>query len=304
MKTLYSIAGMSKQAYHKSQNRTSLQEQIAYQVIENFITIRKNHRRMSCRKMYHVEGFTFPVGRDIAEQIGFANGFKVHLKRSPVKTTWSQRVEVYPNLIDGIVLTNINQVWQSDLFYLMVEGKHYYGIGIQDIYSRRLVALKISSNMMAEQNVLALRKAIKSRATDNLEGCVFHSDRGSQYISKQHKNLLLLNNMLISMCKLPQENAYIERLNGILKQEYFDHFKLTHKNINIMAKKIMKLYNFQRPHEALNNMTPEAFEQKVRRMGDNQRPKLQLHQWNSMLSTENQVVNKEKSSKKENLPNT
>ena len=52
-----------------------------------------------------------------------------------IKTTWSQLVEVYPNRIEGEVLDNINQVWQSDIFYLGIEQQHFYGVTIEDVLS-------------------------------------------------------------------------------------------------------------------------------------------------------------------------
>lgn len=304
MKDIYPLAGLTKQAFFKSMQREVVKEQISKQVLSAFTQIRVDHKRMSCRKMYYVPGVKLPVGRDIAEQIGFANGFKIKVKRNPQKTTWGQRVEVYPNLIDGLIINNINQVWQSDIFYLNVQGRPYYGIGIIDVYSRYLLALHISKSLRAEENVKALLKAISKRGKEAVKGCIFHSDRGSQYISEKQKTILIDHEMQISMCKLPQENAYAERLNGILKNDYFYTQKLTPENVMRYAARVQNLYNNQRPHEELNNLTPTQFEQQIAKMVENQRPKLQIYQWTPSLSTEYQVINKEKSSKKEILPNT
>jgi transposase InsO family protein len=300
MKDIYQIAGISKQAYHKYLQRSAWSYKVQHEVIANFNQIRKSHPRMSCRKMYHVKGYRFPVGRDLSELIGFANGFKVRKIRNPVKTTWSQRVEVYPNLIEGLVINNVNQVWQSDIFYLNFYGKNYYVVVIQDIYSRYLLALHVSNSLNAEQNVRALKKAFKTRGVDAVRGCIFHSDRGSQYISKQHKDLLKEYGMRISMCKLPQQNAYVERLNGILKHEYYYAGQRRSQDVRSYTKRIQRLYNYQRPHEELNNKTPHDFEEQIDAMVDTQRPKLSVYEWDAPLSTENQDINKEKRSKKEN----
>jgi len=299
MKDIYPFAGFTKQAFFKSMQREVVKDQIRKQVLNMFAQIRVNHKRMSCRKMYHVPGVKLPVGRDIAEQIGFSNGYKIKAKRNPIKTTWSQRVEVHPNLIDGRIIDNINQVWQSDIFYLNIQGISYYGIVIVDVYSRYLLALHLSKSLEAEQNVKALIKAIAKRGKGAVRGCVFHSDRGSQYISDKHKALLYEHKMEISMCKLPQQNAYAERLNGILKNDYFYPQKPAPENVIRYATRVQTLYNNHRPHEELNNLTPTQFEQQIAQMVDNERPKLQVYQWTSLLSTEYQVVNKEKSSKKE-----
>ena len=66
-----------------------------------FIKIRKNHKRMSCRKMYVRVKDHVPVGRDIFEQIGFANGFKLQIIRSKQRTTWATKLDVFENLLEG-----------------------------------------------------------------------------------------------------------------------------------------------------------------------------------------------------------
>jgi transposase InsO family protein len=253
---------------------------------------------MGCRKIFYTP-HDLPVGRDIFEKIGFSNGFKLKRKRNTMKTTWSQRVEVHPNLVEGITINNINKVFQSDIFYLKVEKKDYYGICILDVYSRKLLALHVSQSLFAIENVKALKKVIKLKTKQGLNNCIFHSDRGSQYISKAHKELLLANDMKISMCKIPQENAYVERMNGIIKEEYFYEMHLTQTNILEKTKEAMNLYNNHRPHSQLKMMTPTAFEHYVSKLDEIDRPKQTIFKWVKDLSTKQPVVNKEKRSKKE-----
>lgn len=294
MKDMYAIAGISKQALWKHNKR---QEEVAWisgKVVDMIKGVRKNHKRMGCRRIYYTSKKPLPIGRDLFEQIGFANGFKLKLKRNVMKTTWSQRVEVFPNLIEGMVLSLINQVWQSDIFYLKVEKTDYYGVSIEDVYSRKLLALHLSKSLKAEQNVKALRKALKARRGSRVSGCIFHSDRGSQYISDHHKTLLKEAGIKISMCRMPQENAYVERVQGTLKYEYLFEHKLTKSNLNTMVKKILRWYNEERPHSELNMMTPTAFEKYVENLSEKERPEMQIYQGFSELSTKNQVIDKKK----------
>lgn len=303
MNELYKITGLSKQAlwkYNKRQQQLSL---IATEVVDKIKAKRKNHKRMGCRKIYYTCSASLPVGRDLFEQIGFANGFKLKVKRNKMKTTWSQRIEVYPNLIEGMKLNNINQVWQSDIFYLKVGSTYYYGVSIEDVYSRKLLVLHVSKNLRAEQNVKALKKALKIRSANNLAGCIFHSDRGSQYISEAQKSLLKGAGMRISMGKMPQENAYVERIQGILKHEYLFEHNITEANLQKMCQKITKWYNDERPHNSLKMMTPTAFEQYVEKLDEKERPITNIYQGFAELSTRIQVSNKKKKvAKKKNSP--
>jgi transposase InsO family protein len=300
MKDLYTVAGISKQALWKFREREERKKQIIEEIVGVMKDIRSRHKRMGCRSMYYANRKPISVGRDIFEQIGFANGFKLHLKRSKLKTTWSQRVMIYPNLIEGMTLTGINEVWQSDIFYLLVEGQDYYGFSIEDVYSRRLLGLCVAKDLRAIHVKRALLQAFKERKGQDLRGCIFHSDRGSQYISQEVTQLLQESQMNISMCKLPQENAYVERLQGTLKYQYFFEMELKEDNLGKDVNKIKRYYNFERPHSELNHLSPVKFEETVEKMSEIERPKLKIFKWSRGLSTISELIDKkEKSSKKE-----
>lgn len=300
MQEFYSIAGISRQAMWKYQQRQQQMEEISDQVLNIMSDIRSRHKRMGCRSMYYATQEPVLVGRDIFERIGFANGYKLKRKPNRQKTTWSQRVTVYPNLIEGREINGINQLWQSDIFYIKIEGVDYYGVSIEDVYSRKLLALHLAKDLRAIQVERALRKALMARKGMDLAGCIFHSDRGSQYISDQVTQLLLDCKMQISMCKLPQENAYVERVQGTIKHQYLFEADLKEKNLSNQIRKIRNLYNDEKPHSCLNMMTPSAFEKMVEKMGENQRPKLKIFRWSGNLLTNFEVIDKkEKSNKKE-----
>lgn len=274
------MAGLSKQAAYRYRKQQEARDGQARLVIEAMEKMRDSHRKMGSRKVYacQKEAFGIKIGRDSFEQIAFTNGYRVKYNKQTHKTTWGQRVEVYPDLVSGTSINNIDQVYQSDIFYLKVEGLDYYGVTIIDIYSKRLVALHLSKTLRAAENITALKKVLKSKSKLALKGCIFHSDRGSQYISNAQKELLKSLGMRISMCKMPQQNAYAERVQGSLKYEYFFEYKLTGKNISRQTSKIMQLYNEERPHMSLKNKTPKQFEEMVKLLG-NETPVLKIYQW-------------------------
>jgi len=277
MKELYQVAGITKQAMWKYRNRQQQVNKTTTEVIRQMEQIRQQHRRMSCRRMYYVAGKAALVGRDKFEQIGFANGFKLKPVRNVIRTTWSVRTATYPNLIEGRKLNDINQVWQSDIFYLRIGPDHYYGFTIEDVYSRELLALHLSKSLGAEQLTIAFRKALSMRKGYSVRGCIFHSDRGTQYISRVHKQLIKDHQMKISMAKLPQQNAYVERLQGILKQEYLWEDELTAGNVDRVLRKIIRRYNLSRPHSSLNMFTPEAVKNQIKKLRPSKRPCLIIH---------------------------
>ncbi|MEO5905805.1 MAG: IS3 family transposase [Saprospiraceae bacterium] len=294
MKDLCSLVGISKQNLWKHQKRIEYMAQTSTRMISIMTKIRNRHKRMGCRSMYYAAKELLPVGRDTFVQIGYANGFKLRPKRNKVKTTWGQRVEVHPNRIEGITLTGINQVWQSDIFYQKIGNDDYYGVTIEDVYSRKLLALHMSKSLGAAENVKALKKAFIAREGQSLVKCVLHSDRGSQYISNAHKDLLKSKGMEMSMCKMPQENAYVERIQGTIKNQYMGEYKLTHANLPKIAQKIIRLYNEEKPHSSLKMKTPSAFEISVEKLPKSQRPKEVIYNGFSELSTKKKLLTKRK----------
>lgn len=294
MKELYSVAGITKQALWKHRKHQELTEFQTTQVIKIIERKRKNHRKMGVRNLYYMVKEESPVGRDIFEHIGLSNGFRIKRTRSVIKTTWSQRVEYYPNLIEGKILTGINQVWQSDMFYIMSQGQVFYGVTIIDVYSRKLLSMHISQSLSAKSLEIGMKKALKQRTGYDLTGCIFHSDRGGQYISKSQKLTLRQNKMAISMCVLPQENAYAERVQGTLKNDYIVFENLRNENMAYVSFKIMRLYNNEKPHLSLKRMTPNDFENYVNKLPQIDRPEMPIYQWNYELLTRSQLINKKK----------
>jgi putative transposase len=300
MREMYSMVGISKQAMWKHRRRQQQVQETTEQIVSIMNDIRLRHKRMGCRTMYYATQEKLGVGRDVFERIGFANGFKLKRKPNKQKTTWSQKIIIYPNLIEGKILNGINQVWQSDIFYIKVQEHDYYAMSIEDVYSRRLLALYLAKDMRAIQLEKALKQALRVRRGMDLTGCIFHSDRGSQYISQLVRTVLLQNNMQISMCKMPQENAYVERIQGTLQHQYLFEADLKEKNLGHQIRNIMQYYNNEKPHINLNRMTPIAFEQYVEKLEEKNRPKMQIYKWDEDLSTNTEVIDKkEKRSKKE-----
>ena len=81
-----------------------------------------------------------------------------------------------------------DQVWAGDVTYLKTgEGWMYLAI-VMDLYSRRIVGWHIDNRMTTDLVSKAMMKAYNLRQPS--KGLVFHSDRGSQYTSRQYRGLL------------------------------------------------------------------------------------------------------------------
>lgn len=79
-----------------------------------------------------------------------------------------------------MVVSNINQVVQSDITYFLLKDTFYYIVFIIDVFSKRIVGARVSNHLRAIANLEALKQLIKLRGLDKLFGLIHHSDRGTQ----------------------------------------------------------------------------------------------------------------------------
>ena len=120
--------------------------------------------------------------------------------------------------------------------------------------------------MRAAQNVKALQMALTLRGVkDFKKSLIHHSDKGSQYISKDYTDLLEDYGIQISMCDIVYENSHIERVNGVIKNQYLRRWKITTPaELYKKLKAAIWAYNFDKPHASLGKLTPVEFEESLK----------------------------------------
>lgn len=155
-----------------------------------------------------------------------------------------------------------NQVWAGDVTYLRTgEGWMYLAI-VMDLYSRRIVGWHIDKRMTTDLVSKAMMKAYNLRQPR--KGLVFHSDRGSQYTSKQYRQLLWSYGVRASMGDVGAcwDNAVVERFFGSLKHDWLlkvPQPTREHMRNDVMA--YMRYYNLERLHTANGDLSPVEYEQ-------------------------------------------
>jgi len=96
------------------------------------------------------------------------------------------------------------------------------------------------------------------------------------------------------MGKLPQENAYAERVQETIKDCYLCDERLAGNDLNKISNRIMRKYNHERPHSSLGMLTPVAFEKYVENQPKRRRPKELIYKWDHSLSTNSKLLTKRK----------
>jgi transposase InsO family protein len=198
------------------------------------------------------------VGRDTLFNVLRKHQMLTLRKKYSSRTTNSyHRFYKYNNIIKDLEVTKPNQVWVSDITYIRtVKGFCYLAL-ITDMHSRKIVGYDLSDSLELNGCVRALNKALYQ--AKDIKQLIHHSDRGIQYCSNVYTQILKRNKIEISMTEENHcyENAMAERVNGILKDEfYLDQTFTDVAHAKRATKNAINLYNEIRLHLSLDYKTP------------------------------------------------
>jgi len=256
--------GMTRQNYYKGRVWRHRVEVDCGVVVELVRGERSLQPRLGGRKLYKIlapvlENEGIKVGRDRFFDILRKKGLLVPpLPKSTRTTKFEPCLPVFGNLVAGLELTRPNQAWACDITYIRtLEGFLYLSL-ITDMWSRKIVGFNVGESLEAEEALPALAMALASLRRGEMP--IHHSDRGCQYASHLYVGKMQKAGLQISMTEKLHcyENALAERVNGILKQEYYIGSCFKNKNqAKDAVKDAVHLYNTRRPHKSLDYETPE-----------------------------------------------
>jgi transposase InsO family protein len=258
------LAGMTPQNYYARRRTWHRQEVDVQLLLELARAERAQQPRLGVRKLYHLIGVELKaagvkMGRDrFFEELKKA-GLLVERKPSawPKTTNFNPALPVFKNLSKGRPVSGSNQVWVADITYIRTWEAFMFLSLITDRWSRKIVGFHLAETLESEGTLVALTMALKSLSKG--ERPIHHSDRGCQYASHRYVKRVERAGLRMSMTEKNHgaENALAERVNGILKQEYWmDESFQTKPQARRAAAEGIYLYNHRRPHTALGFRTP------------------------------------------------
>lgn len=211
------------------------------------------------------------VGLDVGERrvgrLMKINGIRpVRTRRHKVTTDSRHHLGIAPNLLDGDFLAAApNLKWAGDISYVWTaEGWLYLAVVI-DLFSRRVVGWAVSDRMKKDLAIRALDMAVALRRPP--KGCIFHSDRGSQYCSYDFQKKLQTHKLVPSMSGKGNcyDNAAVETFFKSLKAEVLwrQSWPTRRQAETAIFQYINGFYNSRRRHSYLGGISPLAFEAKV-----------------------------------------
>jgi transposase InsO family protein len=193
-------------------------------------------------------------------------GIRCRQKRKFKATTNSSHsLPVAKNLLSQNFTANApNRVWLTDITYIPTDEGWLYLAGHKDICTGEIVGYAMSNRMTKNLVSESLFKAVTVKRP--AAGLIHHSDRGSQYCSREYRNLLHQFKMQSSMSRRGDcyDNAPMESFWGILKTELTFHrrYQTRQEAMRDIQEYIEIFYNRQRKQKKLGYLSPAAYERR------------------------------------------
>jgi putative transposase len=163
--------------------------------------------------------------------------------------------KIFPYLLHGLMVFNINEVWATDITYIKLPSGFVYLMALIDWSSRYILSWKISSCMDISFCLETLNSALE-KATPS----IINTDQGSQFTSQEWVETVQKSGAKVSMDGKGRwaDNIIIERFWRTVKHEFLRYvMPETLPELRREVGAFIKLYNEERLHQSLNYQTPQ-----------------------------------------------
>lgn len=181
---------------------------------------------------------------------------------------WLENIQETKNILQRkFQVDEPNRIWVSDVTCFKAHGKYLYVCVILDLFSRKVVAYRVSAQNTTYLITSTFKQAYKSR--NSPQNLMFHSDQGVQYTSKTFRELLRLNKVVQSFSRpgTPHDNAVAKAFFATMKrEEIYRTSYVSERQFKESIGNYIEFYNSKRPQITLNLKTPNQFEEHNQQM--------------------------------------
>ncbi|MCS0350744.1 IS3 family transposase [Vibrio ordalii] len=248
---------------HNAIQREAIRQQLDTKVKEAFDNSKGRDGSRRIQKELSENGERYNV-KTIAASMKRQDLTQKAARKFKCTTDSKHQMPVAPNLLaQNFSASAPNEKWAGDITYIATSEGWLYLAVIIDLYSRQVIGWSMDTRMTATLVCDALSMALFRRGFP--EQVIVHSDRGSQYCSKDYRDLITAYNLKQSMSRKGNcwDNACVESFFHSMKVEAI-------QNEPIMTRDQMRQtifeyievdYNRTRRHSALGYLSPVNFEQ-------------------------------------------
>jgi transposase InsO family protein len=262
------VLEVSRSGYYAALKRRDQDEEVCVESTQARAIFEASGRTYGSRRISaQMKSQGLCVGRRRARTLMKRNALRPRWRRKFVHTTDSRHdLPVAANVLARSFQPQApNRAWVSDITYIRTGSGWLYLAAVLDLYSRKVVGWAMAPSMPAQLVCSALRMALASRLPK--PGLIVHSDRGSQYASQDHAELLARHGAIASMSRKGNcwDNAVMERFFLSLKTErvwHGDYANQAEASADI-ADYIVNFYNPLRLHSTLGYRSPAEHERVV-----------------------------------------
>jgi putative transposase len=209
----------------------------------------------SRRMVVFLRGKGYPVNRKRVQRLMRQLGLR-GMAPGPDTSRPHPEHKVYPYLLRDVKVERPNQVWSTDITYIRMAHGFMYLVAVMDWYSRKVLAWRVSNTLDAAFCVDCLEDALRTFGIPE----IFNTDQGSQFTSDAFTQTLLNQGIQISMDGRGRalDNVFVERLWRSVKYE--DVYLNDYADVPALLLGLTNYfgyYNAERPHQALDNHTPD-----------------------------------------------
>lgn len=245
------LVNVSKASVYYKKREMSEKKKVLSKKIEEIYSELPFYGTRKIKAQLNSEGYE--AGRYLIRSLRKGLGLKTIF---PQRFLSKPRIEnpVYPYLLRDLEITEVNQVWSSDITYVLTDDGYVYVAAVSDWASRYVLAWEVSKSLSSEFVKEVMKKALKTACPE-----IFNSDQGSQYTDKKFIEILKERGIKISMDGKGRalDNIISERLWRSYKYEevYLNSYK-NFDQCKREADKYFNFFNFKRFHQSLKYKRP------------------------------------------------
>ena len=164
--------------------------------------------------------------------------------------------KIYPYLLGNVTIERPNQAWATDITYLPMAQGFAYLVAVLDLYSRKVLAFRVSNAMSSDFCIEAVDEALARFGTPE----IFNTDQGSQFTDEQFIKPLEEKGVRVSMDGKGRwiDNVFVERLwRSVKYEDLYLHAYETPREVRAALIRYFSFYNAARPHQSLDYRTPD-----------------------------------------------